>query len=159
MGLDMYLSRSLYVKNWAHEKNEEGHIPHEVIVKGKYADKVFPAKIKRIVEEAMYWRKANQIHKWFVDNVQEGEDNCAEYYVSDRQIVELYNIVKRVLKDKDEDLALELLPPQEGFFFGNSEFDEWYWSQLEATAEGLEPYVKCIEAGEEVGEFYYQASW
>ena len=30
----------------------------------------------RIIEQVGYWRKANQIHNWFVENVQDGEDDC-----------------------------------------------------------------------------------
>ena len=33
----------------------------------------------RTFVEIGYWRKSNQIHKWFVDNIQEGVDNCATY--------------------------------------------------------------------------------
>ena len=29
-----------------------------------------------IMEQVGYWRKANHIHKWFVDNIQDGEDDC-----------------------------------------------------------------------------------
>lgn len=31
---------------------------------------------KNIMEEVGYWRKANQIHQWFVDHVQDGIDDC-----------------------------------------------------------------------------------
>ena len=30
----------------------------------------------RIIEQVGYWRKANAIHSWFVDNVQNGIDDC-----------------------------------------------------------------------------------
>lgn len=35
-----------------------------------------PEKVKEITEEVGYWRKANAIHGWFVDNVQKGNDDC-----------------------------------------------------------------------------------
>ena len=44
--------------------------------------------------EVMYWRKANAIHKWFVDNVQGGEDDCREYPVSNDQLIELRDTCK-----------------------------------------------------------------
>lgn len=31
---------------------------------------------RSIWKEIGYWRKANHIHKWFVDCVQDGEDDC-----------------------------------------------------------------------------------
>ena len=49
-----------------------------------------------IEQEVGYWRKANAIHKWFVDNVQEGNDNCGEYYVSTDKLKELLDTCKKV---------------------------------------------------------------
>ena len=79
MGLDMYLSRKKYVgANYEHRKVKgEIHI--------NIGEKHLPVdfnKVTYIEEEVGYWRKANQIHKWFVDNVQDGEDNCELHYVS-----------------------------------------------------------------------------
>ena len=64
MGLDMYLSKKTYVKRWDHNRPEE---QHEVTVRlGGVARKdIDPKKISYIEEEVGYWRKANQIHKWF----------------------------------------------------------------------------------------------
>ena len=38
--------------------------------------------IKTIRLEAGYWRKANHIHKWIVDNLQDGKDDCQEHSVA-----------------------------------------------------------------------------
>ncbi len=43
-------------------------------------------KVTYIIEDCGYWRKANGIHAWFVQNVQEGEDDCKEYYVSQSKL-------------------------------------------------------------------------
>ena len=60
MGLDMYLNAKRFL--W----DSEGEL-----VK-KLSDN-FPelgdVRIKEVTAEAGYWRKANAIHKWFVDNV------------------------------------------------------------------------------------------
>jgi hypothetical protein len=101
-----------------------------------------------------YWRKENAIHKWFVDNVQDGEDNCAEYFVGREQLEELKELCEKVLADHS--LAEELLPTQEGFFFGSTEFDEWYFTGLRDTVE----IVKlCLSPEYENWEFTYQSSW
>ena len=44
--------------------------------------------------EIIYWRKANAIHKWFVENVQEGVDDCGEYEVTVEQLTELRDLCK-----------------------------------------------------------------
>ena len=53
------------------------------------------------LEDVAYWRKANQIHKWFVDNVQDGVDDCDYYEVSKDKIEELLKIC-RVVKENSE---------------------------------------------------------
>lgn len=50
-----------------------------------------------LFEEVGYWRKANAIHKWFVENVQNGEDDCGRYEVSKEQLEELLDVCKEVL--------------------------------------------------------------
>ncbi|NLK92374.1 MAG: hypothetical protein GX273_04465 [Bacteroidales bacterium] len=43
--------------------------------------------------EIMYWRKANEIHNWFVENVQNGVDDCGYYEVSIDQLYDLMDLV------------------------------------------------------------------
>ena len=84
MGLDMYLYKKtfLYTGEWVREEER-----CEVIVTqgGKPHPTINPKKIKEIVEEVGYWRKANQIHNWFVKNVQKDQDDCKEYRVDYEQ--------------------------------------------------------------------------
>ena len=47
----------------------------------------------------LYWRKANAIHKWFVDNVQNGDDDCGDYEVYWEQLMELKGICKRIVEE------------------------------------------------------------
>lgn len=133
-----------------------------------------------------YWRKANQIHNWFVQNVQGGVDECQEAYCTREQLHELRGICLRVLDSTelvkgtvfngetfskehpegianqeegeiiaDPRVAHELLPTSEGFFFGSTDYDQWYWSDIKDT-------VKIIDralAMPECWTFYYQSSW
>lgn len=162
MGLDMYLHKSWYIgTQW--EWNEiAGEI--NLTQKGKKIPINFE-KVSTIREEAAYWRKANQIHKWFVDNCQDGKDDCREAYVSNEQLQELLNICKTILnaqKSQRDKLAKELLPTQSGFFFGGTEYDSWYYEDLEYTVSVLEPLVQEIKEAEEQGFFvtmYYHSSW
>ena len=54
--------------------------------------------VDRIMEQVGYWRKANQIHNWFVENIQDGVDDC-EYHneVTQEDLEELLDVCKRVL--------------------------------------------------------------
>ncbi len=100
-----------------------------------------------------YWRKANQIHKWFVDNVQGGEDNCGEYYVSHEKLKELLTTCQQALFAKDP----SLLPPQAGFFFGSYDIDEWYWNDIKETIKKLKRVLELPEMSKL--SFYYTSSW
>jgi len=104
--------------------------------------------------QVAYWRKANQIHKWFVDHVQDGNDNCEEYRVTRDQLQLLLDNCKLVLINKEE--APNLLPPQEGFFFGSYEYDEFYWQDIQDTIDQIE---KILNEYPEEWEFQYQSSW
>ena len=104
--------------------------------------------------QVAYWRKANQIHKWFVDHVQDGNDDCEEYRVTRDQLQLLLDNCKLVLMNKEE--AKTLLPRQEGFFFGSYEYDEFYWYDIQDTIDQLE---KILNEYPEEWDFQYQSSW
>lgn len=154
MGLDMYLYASKYSSDAAWRDEDDRKLFNEVLkaVDGEsFIDKDLPSLIVDI--KVGYWRKANQIHQWFVDNVQEGNDNCAEYYVSREKLQQLRDECVSVKGDKEA--AEELLPPSQGFFFGSTEIDEWYWQDIDETIEILD---KCLKMPEE-WSFKYQSSW
>ena len=148
----MTLQKKTYVKNWDYMKPEE---KHEITIKGPRASSIDTKKITYIVEDAGVWRKANQIHQWFVTNVQNGDDDCKDYYVSSEQLEELLDVVKQVLKAPNK--AKELLPTQNGFFFGGIEYDQDYFKDLEYTKKLLEDVLNNPAAKN--SDFTYSSSW
>lgn len=104
--------------------------------------------------QVAYWRKANHIHAWFVKHVQDGVDNCEEYYVSRDQLQLLLDTCKLVLMQKEE--APNLLPTQEGFFFGSTEYNEYYFSDIQDTIDQLESILKDVPID---WELRYHSSW
>ena len=87
----------------------------------------------------MYWRKSNQIHQWFVQNVQAGTDNCAEYSVGIYQLRLLSKTIEPALVSTAA--ASELLPTTEGFFFGSQEYDSYYFEDLKQTKEKIDSLI------------------
>lgn len=154
MGLDMYLYASRYTSP-AEWRPEDERKKFKEILKAVNGEKFVDTDLPSINIDLKvgYWRKANQIHQWFVDNVQDGNDNCAEYYVDRDKLIELRDLCKLALKDKDK--AEELLPTQSGFFFGSTEIDEWYWQDVNATIEIID---RCLEMPD-TWTFKYQSSW
>ncbi len=106
-------------------------------------------------KEVAYWRKANQIHAWFVREVQNDEDDCGRYEVSLAKLKELSEICQKVLDNPD--LAEKLLPSSSGFFFGSTAYDEYYFADVKDTIEQIDAilnnrfYKDCV--------LEYQASW
>ena len=105
------------------------------------------------IEDAAYWRKANQIHAWFVKNVQDGADDCGSYEVSKAQLRSLLRDVNAVLRCKKK--ADMILPTTEGFFFGGGEYDSYYFDDLDYTKAQLTDELKLGEAI----SYHYQSSW
>lgn len=158
MGLDMYLRKHKYLgANYEHN-NIKGTV---YLTKNEVEIPINVNQINEIIEEGLYWRKANAIHKWFVDNVQEGVDNCGYYYVSTEKLEELLKVCKEVKKDNSK--AAELLPTQEGFFFGGVQYDEWYFKDIDYTIKGITELLKEQKQFEELGlyilDFQYHSSW
>jgi hypothetical protein len=150
MGLDMYLDKRTYVRQWEHIDADKQY--NVEVTRGGEPTNINPKKVKYIIEEAGYWRKANQIHRWFVENVQNGVDNCGDYYVSSEKLAELLELCKRV--KADHSLAEELLPSASGFFFGGTEYDEWYFNDIDNTIAVLEEALEDDRA-----DYYYSSSW
>jgi hypothetical protein len=151
MGLDMYLEKRTDVRLWNFQKPEE---QFEVVVKkgGVTYPNINSEKVTTIVEELGYWRKANQIHRWFVENVQDGVDNCGEYFVSKTDLQSLLDVCLAVKLDHSQ--AEELLPAASGFFFGNTDYDEWYYNDIDNTIDILKEALTDEDAS-----YYYSSSW
>jgi hypothetical protein len=153
MGLDMYLTRKTYVKQWSHQTPEE-QFEITITKGGKPYDGIDISNVTNIEEEVGYWRKANQIHRWFVENIQNGVDDCGEYSVSKSELEELRNICTEVLNDHSK--AEELLPSASGFFFGNTDYDEYYYDDLERTIVILDKIFGETNPNQDI---YYSSSW
>jgi hypothetical protein len=150
MGLDMYLTAKRYV--W--KARDDDHSLQDKLNEVMADELGDGMRVNEVSADAMYWRKANAIHKWFVENVQDGEDNCREYWVDSAQLEQLLKMCQLALEHKDK--PDKILPTQDGFFFGSTEYEDWYWSDIEETIKGLEKVLK-LDQGK--WDFYYRSSW
>lgn len=179
----MSLHKKHYVKNWEHYKPEQRTT---ITIAGAKAAAIKPERINYITEDVAYWRKANHIHKYFVDNYNDGDDNNGEIYIGDiDNLKKLLDVVNEVLAAseliagavtngyryeggekkpiiesgkviKDNTIAMKLLPTEEGFFFGSTEYDEYYIDDLEYTKKMIEEELALGDTG---AEYIYHASW
>lgn len=192
MGLDMYLYKI--------EHEAIPYLEHD-LDEVKASDPALYAEMKPYIklrgepgffqweslfDEAGYWRKANQIHNWFVENVQEGVDNCDIYAVSREQLEELSDLCMEVMENSimirgvlkngshfvngkmepilqpgkliaNPEVAEQLLPTQGGFFFGSTDYDEFYMEDIGLTIQILDKVLK--ETDFATHAIYYTSSW
>ena len=150
--------------------------------------------------QLMYWRKANQIHNWFVQNCQNGVDDCERYVITVSDLMKLKELCEKILtmtekrkemrypsfgaREKEEvdilclttegvEFANKHLPTCSGFFFGLTEYDNWYVWDLENTVEQINAAIDTLNCeygfalnsdlvtGEYKGDYIieYRASW
>lgn len=191
MGLDMYLDVSTYVQKPQEWQKPEARAEYEVqwkkllpLLPAEPSEEAFGVKLSYTVA---YWRKANAIHQWFVDNVQDGEDNCQRSWVSIDKLNELLSVCHEVIKNSElieghvsngqtftsetgwvnnyeegqviarPEVVAELLPTQEGFFFGGTGYDQWYLEDVKSTVTQIQSVLAQYQ--DKSVDFYYQASW
>lgn len=172
MGLDMYLNRKRDL-NWEEIQGLQNKFP-------KAQNPIYGIK-----EEIAYWRKANQIHNFFMKNDVVGSDTIATVDISD--IRELLKICKRLKQElrltkgkihtgakyskngveeiyeegeviANPELAEELLPTRAGFFFGGTDYDSYYYEQICEAIPILQKIVDEHNKYENVS-YEYIASW
>lgn len=158
MGLDM----SLYLRHCPYEykENVKEDYPEELqsIVKDDgnvgYID-------TEIYYEVAYWRKANAVHKYFVDKCANGVDECQRIFVPLGDLKVLVSICEQVLNDNA--LAPALLPTQDGFFFGSTDYDDYYFKKIKYTYDVCSKIIAFIEEHNKSDNYdwdiVYQSSW
>lgn len=168
MGLDMYLTRK---RSLGKAKVKINILENEYEWYKNIGKEIEIKNVSYIEEEVGYWRKANAIHKWFVDKVQNGVDDCREYWVSTENLKELLDLCKEIkekvvmkkgkvsngqkmtedgwvdiLEDgeyiSNPEICEELLPTESGFFFGSTAYDEYYMQDIDYTIKLLEDILK-----------------
>lgn len=135
MGLDMYLHKSV-----SGYRKADGSLSHSF--NDRTEDEFGASNMVAISTSAGYWRKANAIHRWFVENVQGGNDDCKEYDVQVEQLKELLDVCMKVVRAVDgETITID--------FGKEPDFDKCEWlkdcpksfvfdaSNLDAMAEKL----------------------
>lgn len=154
MGLDMYLEARKFVSDFTDKE-----LFQSVVSAVGLAD-MSEEKYATISINVAYWRKANHIHDWFVKNVQDGEDDCKQYYVDRDKLLELEAACRKVVEAGTQEVAEELLPTSAGFFFGGTEYDEYYFEQTDFTAKRLAEILTALpETALRGFDFYYSSSW
>lgn len=155
MGLDMFLTKHIFIGA------EYGGVTGKIeLARDGEPFNIDISKVSTVVESVAYWRKANAIHNWFVQTLANGEDNCQPIYCTIDDLKKLLGICEKIMAVPTEELrselAAKLLPPCEGFFFGSTKIDEYYWEDLKYTIEILKG---AVASHDKHVHYEYCASW
>lgn len=109
----------------------------------------------------IYWRKANAVHGWFVNNCQGGTDDCGDYPVEAEQLAYLRKLCSDALTaytNGDAGSAQTIMRPVGGFFFGSTDIDEWWAADMQRTIDEID---RVVQAAARIGNvsFSYHSSW
>lgn len=130
MGLDIHFyktpKRKRTIKNWDNAKN---------------------------VNPVAYFRKVNFLIPYF-----DYEDNRTYMEIAKCQVEDLIEKCNLVLKYKDNDVLSEkdideissLLPTCAGFFFGSTDYNEWYFSDIKAVKTKFSNILETLDWDKEI---------
>lgn len=166
MGLDMYLRSlpriegmdldqilSAQANLHKHEK-ENDEMYQKIKMHIKHFEE-FDMSWRSMFTDIAYWRKANQIHDWFVETVQGGQDDMSHYELTRDQLLELHNKCLEVLAR--ETPPWDVLPTRPGPFFGNISYDHYYFHEIDRTKTLLENLLENFDF--ETNYILYHANW
>ncbi len=150
MGLDMYLT-----------SNKRGEVMY-----WRKANQIhgwFTRKLNELENQNTYPVSYDTLEDLLMDCIRVKDSLIAGGTVMKDTVVESeykdgerYEKVERRPQFKETKIAMELLPPMPGFFFGSYDIDEWYLKDLEETIEKLSEVLSTRQKGE---RFYYHAWW
>lgn len=105
------------------------------------------------IEPVWTGRKENHIQCYIEGEV--GEVNNLDYLPLDKEHIE--RLVDRLQRVKDDhSQAGVLLPTQPGFFFGGTDYDEFYFEDVEAE---LKEFRELLDSWDDTKTYAYWAWW
>lgn len=93
--------------------------------------------------EVAYFRKVNFLIPFFGY-----EENCSNIEIDKYQVEDLIEACKEVLANHDK--ASFLLPTETGFFFGSTDYDDWYFDDVQNVKEKFEEILADFDRDEDI---------
>ena len=116
------------------------------------ADLIGSVKVRVVLA---HWCSANQIHGWFVNNVQKGIDNQRDHPVTGEQFQRIMALFKKAIGGEEK--AGKILPSMKELFSGDTELDEEYFEKLQGTIDEITRILE--DPNYDDWELRYDSSW
>ena len=140
------------------ERANEVNYPEDLKI---FSDYIYDRNFKSVQTETSYqigyFRKFNALHSYIVKTFADGIDNCQDIYLYKEDVEQIKKILDDVLEANTEEKAKELLPPQSGFFFGGTDYDEYYFEDVKDAADLMQNILDNFDF--ENYQLVYEASW
>lgn len=108
-------------------------------------EKEVESEIEMAYEEYdAYFRKVNFLFYYFDQTIKTMHDEWFAF-VRPEDVDDIIDRCEKVLKN--ENLANELLPTQSGFFFGGTDYDDWYFHDVKDCLKQMKKYRKLLKDG------------
>ena len=164
MGLDMYFyaRKSTYksFSKWDEPNSaNEVNYPEDLKI---FSDYIYDRNFKSVQTETSYqigyFRKFNALHSYIVKTFANGVDNCQDIILYKEDVEQIKKVLDEVLNAHQQvEKAKELLPTQSGFFFGGTDYDEYYFEDVKDAADLMQNILDNFDF--ENYQLVYQASW
>jgi hypothetical protein len=88
-----------------------------------------------------YFRKVNFIYEYFRNKLE--NESCV---ITKNELNEFIQNCKEVYNKKgNENYAKQVLPTTSGFFFGSTDYDEWYWNDVKDCIAQMQKIYKALK--------------
>lgn len=164
MGLDMYFyARKTTYKSFSKwgkpDRANEVNYPEDLKI---FSDYIYDRNFKSVQTETSYqigyFRKFNALHSYIVKTFADGIDNCQDIILYKEDVEQIKKVLDDVLNAHQQvEKAKELLPTQSGFFFGGTDYDEFYFEDVKDAADLMQSFLDNFDF--ENYQLVYQASW
>ena len=164
MGLDMYFyARKTTYKSFSKwykpDRADETNYPEDLKTFSDYIyDRNFKSAETEIRYQIGYFRKFNALHSYIVKTFANGVDDCQDIILYKEDVEQIKKVLDEVLNAHQQvEKAKELLPTQSGFFFGGTDYDEFYFEDVKDAANLMQSFLGNFDFDKY--QLVYQASW
>ena len=164
MGLDMYFyARKTTYKSFSKWDNSdranEVNYPEDLKTFSDYiCNRNFKSVQTETIYQIGYFRKFNALHSYIVKTFANGIDNCQDIILYKEDVEQIKKVLDDVLNAHQQvEKAKELLPTQSGFFFGGTDYDEFYFEDVKVAADLMQSLLCNFDFDKY--QLIYEASW
>lgn len=127
-----------------------------------FSDHIYDRNFKSVHTEISYqigyFRKFNALHSYIVKTFANGVDDCQDIILYKEDVEQIKKVLDEVLNAHQQvEKAKELLPTQSGFFFGGTDYDEYYFEEAKVAADLMQKLLDNFDF--ENYQLIYEASW